>query len=316
MNNFLAVLNFSLSITLPIFLIILLGVVLKAYRVINDNFVDVSSKLVFNVTLPALLFISILKTDLSGSVNFSLALFGIASVTLTYLVFELLARYLVAKKADRGVVIQGAFRSNMGIIGLAYCVNAYGDDVFAIASIYLAGVTTLFNILSVITLNKSLGQGVSLSNTIKGIAKNPLILSILMAVIISSLNIKLPDTLLQTGAYFAQMTLPLALLCAGATLSFRSVKEGMSLSIMATIAKLLITPFTLTLGGYLFGFRGMELGVLFLMSSAPSASVSYIVVRSMGGNAGLAANIIVLTTLMSLLTTSIGITFLRSINLI
>lgn len=315
MNNFLEVLHFSLSITLPIFLIILLGVFLNRYRVINDNFVDVSSKLVFNITLPALLFISIVKTDLSGAINVSLALFGIVAVTLLYLVFELLATYFVRNKVDRGVVIQGAFRSNMGIIGLAYCVNAYGEEVFAIASIYLAGVTTLFNILSVITLNRSLNQGVSLVKTIKSIAKNPLILSIVAAVLISSLQITLPDTLLKTGVYFAQMTLPLALLCAGATLSFRSIKEGIFDSSISTIGKLIITPLILTLGGYLWGFRGMELGLLFLMSSAPSASASYIMVRSMKGNSALAANIVVLTTLLSLFTTSAGITLLRSLQL-
>lgn len=283
---------------------------------INDNFIDVSSKLVFNITLPALLFISILKTDLSGSVNFSLVAFGVIAVFSTYILFEIIARYSIKHKPDRGVVIQGAFRSNMGIIGLAYCVNAYGDDVFAVVSLYLAGVTILFNVLSVITLNRSLNKDVNPINTIKGIAKNPLILSIMVALTVSSLHITLPQTLLQTGAYFAQMTLPLALLCAGATLNFHSMKQGMALSVMASIGKLLVIPAALTFGGFLIGFRGMELGVLFLMSSAPSASVSYIMVRSMGGNSGLAANIIVLTTLMSLLTTSLGVTILRSLELI
>ncbi|TBR41096.1 AEC family transporter [Marinomonas agarivorans] len=316
MTDFISVFNFSLSITLPIFFIIFLGLILNKLRVINDNFIDVSSKLVFNITLPALLFISILKTDLSSSVNFSLVLFGVIAVFVTYLLFEIMARYLVTSKQDRGVVVQGAFRSNMGIIGLAYCVNAYGDAVFAVVSLYLAGVTILFNILSVVTLNHSLNKDVNLLNTIKSIGKNPLILSILAALLVSSAAIKLPETLIKTGTYFAQMTLPLALLCAGATLNFQAIKKGMNLSILASVGKLIIIPFILTFSAFLFGFRGIELGVIFLMSSAPTASVSYIVVRSMGGNSGLAANIIVLTTLMSLFSTSIGVTFLRSFSLI
>lgn len=192
MAEFFEVFNFSLSITLPIFFIILLGLILNKLRLINDNFIDVSSKLVFNITLPALLFISILKTDLSGTVNFSLVLFGIVAVSLTYLLFEILARYLISNKPDRGVVIQGSFRSNMGIIGLAYCVNAYGDAVFAVVSLYLAGVTILFNILSIVTLNRSLNQDISPLKTIKSITKNPLILSILAALLIASTPVKLP----------------------------------------------------------------------------------------------------------------------------
>ena len=316
MDNFLSVLNFSFSITLPIFFILALGAVLNHLRVINDNFIDVASKLVFNITLPALLFISIVKTDLTQSTDFSLPLFAISCVFILFLVFELLSAKLVTNKADRGVIVQGAFRSNMGIIGLAYCLNAYGESVFSMASIYLGCVTVVFNILSVITLNRSFNRQANISNTLKGIIKNPLIISIVSASIISSLGINLPASLLQTGSYFAQMTLPLALICAGATLSFSALKNDLNLSIMAGIGKLVVKPLVMTVAGLMWGFRGMELGVIFLMSSAPSASAGYIMVRAMAGNAKLAANIIVLTTIFSLISTSLGITLLRSYGLI
>jgi len=316
MESFLSVLQFSVSITLPIFFILALGALLNYLRMINDNFIDVASKLVFNITLPALLFISIVKTDLTQSTDFSLPIFAVTCVLLLFLVFEFVTAKLVKNKADRGVIVQGAFRSNMGIIGLAYCVNAYGDSVFSIASIYLGSVTVLFNILSVITLNRSFNKQANIANTLKGIVKNPLIISIVSATIISSLGISLPESILKTGSYFAQMTLPLALLCAGATLSFSALKNDLPLSSMASIGKLLIKPLVITLTGILWGFRGMELGVIFLMSSAPSASAGYIMVRAMAGNAKLAANIIVLTTMLSLISTSIGITLLRSYGLI
>ena len=73
-----------------------------------------------------------------------------------------------------------------------------------------------------------------------------------------------------------------------------------------------VVPLMLTAGGYGLGFRTTELGVLFLMSSAPTAAASYVMVRAMGGNSDLAANIIVLTTLGSLLVTSVGVALLRS----
>ncbi|WP_187424875.1 AEC family transporter [Marinomonas sp. IMCC 4694] len=316
MNNFLEVLIFSFSVTMPIFLILVLGAVLYRIRLINDNFVDVASKLVFNVTLPALLFISISKTSLSTDTDLSLAIYAMIAVTITYFALEVLLSIWVSDKAERAVLVQGAFRSNMGIIGLAYCVNAYGDEVFSVASGYLGGVTVLFNILSVIGLNRALGANVGLVVILKGIAKNPLIIAILAAFMASSTGFTLPSTLHKAGDYFAQMTLPLALLCAGASLSFKSLKTGMIGAIMASVSKLIFIPLTLTLGGYWLGYRGMELGVLFLMSSAPTASASYIMVRAMKGNATLAANIIVITTIASLLTTSIGVTLLRSFKLI
>jgi predicted permease len=60
----------------------------------------------------------------------------------------------------------------------------------------------------------------------------------------------------------------------------------------------------------------MRLGILLLMWSAPTAAASYVMVRAMGGNAALAPNIIALTTLGSLATTSVGIVLLRNLGLI
>lgn len=69
MGNIIEQLLFSASITGPICLMLALGVILKRTQVINENFIDVASKLVFNVTLPALLFLSIISShhDLAAS---------------------------------------------------------------------------------------------------------------------------------------------------------------------------------------------------------------------------------------------------------
>ena len=111
------------------------------------------------------------------------------------------------------------------------------------------------------------------------------------------------------------MTLPLALICAGASLNFGALKKDMSTALLSAIGKLVVVPLLITLGGYFFGYRGMQLGVLFLMSSAPSASAGYIMVRAMGGNSALAANVIVLTTIASVFSTSIGVAILSSQHL-
>ncbi len=84
----------------------------------------------------------------------------------------------------------------------------------------------------------------------------------------------------------------------------------------AAVAKLVAIPLLFVAGGVAIGLHGIELGVLLLMSSAPTAAASYVMVRAMGGNAPLAANIVALTTVGSLLTTSAGITLLRVLGMI
>ncbi|RDL43884.1 AEC family transporter [Marinomonas piezotolerans] len=314
MDSFLSVVEFSISITAPIFLIIVVGAFLQKIGMINDNFVEVASKLVFNVTMPALIFISITEHSRDPSSHISLMLFGMLATFLAYIVLELLALKLIPVKADRGIVVQGAFRSNMAIVGLAYCINAYGDAALAVASIYIGGVMVLYNVLSVITINRSMGANKSISSSLKPILKNPLIIAIVLALLATKINLTLPDMVTQAGNYFARMTLPLALLCAGASLRFKELKKDFSPALLATIGKLIVMPVTLTLSGYWIGFRDIELGILFLLSSSPSASAGYIMARAMNGNAVLAANIIVLTTLLSLITTSLGVTILSALK--
>ena len=314
MSEFLEVLEFSFSVTGPIFIIIALGVWLMRVGLIDSAFVESGSRLVFNVALPALLFISISQTRFERAANVELILFGAVATLLVFLLLEWLAGRWVEPPQDRGVVVQGGFRSNMGIIGLAYCVNAYGAEGLAAASLYLGLITILYNVLAVITLNRSLDANRSVKNVLKGIATNPLIIGIVLALPVSWAAIPMPDLVIKSGQYFADLTLPLALLCTGASLNFKRLREEMRNTVFTAMVKLIAVPVIFVLGGRLLGFRGIEMGVLLLMSSAPTAAASYVMVRAMGGNATLAANIIVLTTLGSIVTASVGITLLRSIG--
>lgn len=311
MSEFLSILSFAFSVTGPIFIILALGIVLARMGLITDAFIDAGSKLVFNVTLPALLFITISKTDIEHIANFSLIGYGLVATLAVYALLEFVAVFFIDPPQDRGVVIQGAFRANMGIIGLAYCTNAYDEIGLAAASIYLGPVTILFNVLAVITLNRSLNKHRSVAGTLLDIVRNPLILGIVLAIPVAWSHLQLPSILLQSGEYFAQMTLPLALLCTGASLSMKALRAESRNAIFASVGKLIMVPFIITLGGYWLGFRDMDLGILFLMTSAPTAASSYIMVRAMSGNAVLAANIIALTTFGSILVASIGVALLR-----
>lgn len=315
MSGFLDVLAFSFSVTGPIFVILALGVWLLRIGMVNDAFIQAGSRVVFTFALPALLFLSISRTRIGESTDFGLIGYGIAATVASYLVLEWLAARWVQPECDRGVVVQGAFRSNMGIVGLAYCVNAYGPAGLATASLYVGLVTIVFNILAVITLSRSLHRHSSPARVLKGIVTNPLIIGIVLALPVSAGGFALPQVVLQSGQYLADLTLPLALLCTGASLDFRSLRESAGNTLLAVGAKLVVLPLLFTLGAIALGFRGTELGVLMLLSSAPTAAASYVMVRAMGGNAPLAANIIALTTLGSLLATSIGITALRSLQL-
>lgn len=315
MSSFLDSLAFSLSVTGPIFVVLVLGIWFRRIELIGEIFIRDGSRLVFNVALPMLLFLSVAKTDIRDAASGSLLVYAIVAVTLVYIALEWAAKRWIRPARDRGVVVQGAFRSNLGIVGLAYCANTYGEAGIVAASIPIAMLTIHFNILGVITLRRSLHGGQGVMPMLRGVATNPLIIGIVLGLPVAPLGIELPQVAAQSAQSFANLTLPLALLCTGASLDFAALKGEWRNTIAASIGRLVVVPFIVTLGAALLGYRGMDLGVLMLLISSPAAAASYIMVRAMGGNAALAANIIAVTTFGSVVATSLAITLMRGLGL-
>ena len=309
---------FAIQTTMPIFCIIALGILFKRIGWVTEEFARIGSDLVFKVTLPCLLFVKIVKTDFHHGLPVQLVGYALMATGVVFLLLDRCLAPRLKDPLDRGVFVQGAFRSNMGIIGLAYCFSAFGESVVATASIYLAIVTIFFNILAVITLTRHQEDAAGQRNfgkLFKGIAKNPLIVSICVAMLVSVSGLYVPEVLLSTGGYFAQMTLPLALLCAGASIRLHEFQSSPPLY-WAVSGKLVFVPFLITLGGIILGLRGESLGVLFLMSASPTAAASYPMEQAMKTNYHLAAAIIAATSLGALVSTTIGLFVLRAFNLI
>ncbi len=318
MDSVLHQLQFSLSITGPICLMLVLGVLFKRIGLIDSNFIDVGSKLVFKVTLPAMLFISIVTSEHDFSAASSFVNYGIIA-NISFFIFTYVSVKLIfPTSADQGVLIQGGFRANTGIIGIAYVASAYGPQGVALAALYVAVTTFIYNIQAVICLSPKGGTSASQAAKlmVSTMTKNPLIISILLGVGFYLLSIPVPQIAIDAGNYLSRMTLPLALLCTGGSLNFSLMKKEKGPSWFASSYKLIVAPIVVTLGAYFVGFRGVELGILFFMNASPVAAASYVMARSMGGNSVLAANIIALTTVLSTLTCTLGIIILNSFELI
>lgn len=306
-SNYLAALEFSLLVTLPIFLIVLLGLLLRRTGQIDDAFVGVASKLVFNICLPVLMFFAIVESDVSLVRHWRLASYAAVAAGLSFLLFWWLSRSLVSAAQDRGVAVQSAFRSNLGIVGIALCANAFGQAGLAVAALILATVTPLYNIFSIYALTRSLDEARSIHwpQILLSIVKNPLILSILLALLCVALGWRLPQVLNESGRYLSRMTLPLALLTIGGSLSMTALKAASRLSAWVVLAKLVLLPVAVTLGAGWLGFRGVELGCLMLMFASPTAAAAFVMARAIGGNYKLASNTIALSTVLSPLTISV-----------
>ena len=316
-SEFFSLLGFAFGVTGPIFLLVFLGIVLKKIRIIDDTFTNNASKLVFMVAMPTMLFMSMINTDIRSLIDPGYLIYALVGTLAVFILISLVTPLIVKERRDQGVFIQGVFRSNLAIVGLAFCFNAYGDIGLAKASVLMSVMTILYNILSVYTLTTCLSDSkVKIAEVLLSIAKNPLILALIAGIIFSLLAIPLPKVLHTSGEYIARMTLPLALICIGGAMSLGELKNSSSVSTTAVFAKLIVTPILIMYPAYLLGFEPIDLGVLFLMVSAPTAAASYIMVQAMGGNGRLAANIVVISTLASLITVSFGLAFLEQFGVV
>ncbi|WP_413794040.1 MULTISPECIES: AEC family transporter [unclassified Pseudomonas] len=301
----------TLNVTAPVFAMLFLGALLKRVGWINDNFIHIASSLVFNVTMPALLFLGILHADLHAALQPDL---------LIYFSVATLASFAMAwgwaiwrcPREDRGIYTQGAFRGNNGVIGLALAASMYGDYGISLGAILAALVILFYNTLSTIVL--AVYSPVIKSDPwsiCKSVISNPLIISVIVAAPFAYWQIGLPNWFETSAKYLSQMTLPLALICIGGTLSLAALRKSGKMALSSSLAKMVGLPLVATLGAWLWGFRGAELGILFLYFGSPTAAASYVMARAADGNHELAAAIIVITTLMAAITTNLGIFVLQ-----
>ncbi|NOR81397.1 MAG: AEC family transporter, partial [Methyloprofundus sp.] len=272
--NMLDQFTFALNVTAPILILLILGITFRRTGFIDQHFINIANSFVFNVTLPCLLFFSIANTPLTQSTNISLFLFGVLFTLASALLFWLLS-LIVIEHDKRGVFIQGAFRGNLGIIGIALTLNAYGTEILATASLYMALIAILDNPLSIIIL-KPKGH-----RAYKSILTNPIIIAVVLGLIFSALHISLPTFISQSGQYLAQMTLPLALICIGGSLYWHNFQNHHKEVLWATLSKLLLMPLLGTLLAIQLGFRDQDLGLIYLMLSSPTAVSSYIMAKKM-----------------------------------
>lgn len=315
---FWSTLTFTAGITLPVCVMMLAGVGFKRWNVIDDHFISTSSRFVFNFCMPALLFTSMSELDPEMLLDTRLAFFTVAASVLGFVIAWLISFRVVEHKEDRGVFVQGASRGNLAIVGLALVGNMYGDVGIGPMSLVMALLIPVYNIISVFFLSYYAQGDVHFSwgKVARDIVKNPLIIAVFSGLAFALSGLELPETIESVIRYFSSITMPLALINIGGALSLKALFETSSASVWGTVYKLCLLPLIFLPVAWAMGFSQMELGILYLALSCPTAAASFVMAKAVGGNAALAANIMVLTTLASLPVTSFGIFILKYHGLI
>ena len=309
---------FSLSATVPVFAVMVLGHLLRRAGLLTHEFCRVSNRLVFTAALPAMLFrqIAVLRPDQIADGRF--LLFTAAASVLYPLLVWLPARRLLPDKGEVGAFTQGAFRGNTALLGAVLMESICGSLTYA-PLIVLAGVP-VSNAFSVIILSLEADgdrpDRAALQRALAGVIKNPLIIGILLGLPFAFFRIPIPAAADKGLALLANMASPLALLVIGAEFRADAAVKKLRSTVCAGLIKLLLLPALTIFAAAALGFRGEAMVAVLVFSGTPTAVASYIMAENMHNDGVLANGIVAFTTLLSAVTVTGWIFLLRVTGLI
>lgn len=293
------------STIIPIFAIIILGWFARKKGFMPLEFLGPANHLVYYIAIPALIFGSVQKASLSVESMGGVLFITLGSVSFAYCSAWGISRLTRWPNERCGAFIQSASHGNLGYIGLPIAFYFLGEAGVMKTSLLTGFVMILQNILSVLFLQAHAPahyRGDRIKTLIRKLITNPVIGSALAGILVSVCRIPIPKVLKGIIDILSGMAPPMALLLIGGSLSFEILRKNFRPVMGAVAIKLLFLP---AVGLFLYhwfriGIDDFLPGLILLCT--PTATVTYVMVREMKGDAEFAVAAISASTMFSFFT--------------
>lgn len=310
---------YSLNATLPIFLVMILGYILKHIGILNENFVKVSNELNFKVTLPIMLFLDLYAIDLEEAFDWRFVTYVAIITFVMILSIWVLAKLFLREKSILGEFVQASYRSSVAVFGVAFMTNIYGNS--GEIPMIIIGSVPIFNIFAVLiltleTANRDKNATKQLKIAMMDIFKNPIIIGIAMGILAAFINIDLPKIASKALTSVASLTTPMALLAIGASFEGKKALAKIKPTVVASVLKLVVIPAIFICISVKLGFKGATLAGLIIFFGSTTTPSAYIMSKNMGHEGVLTSSTVMMTTLLSPFTLTFWIFLARYFSLI
>ncbi|MCQ2508513.1 MAG: AEC family transporter [Dorea sp.] len=309
---------FSLNATVPVFLLMIVGLVLNKIGWMDDTFASKLNTFVFKVPLPLLVFEDLAVVDFKEAWNFRFVAFCFV-ITLLSISLSAAVSCLWKDKSIQGEFIQAAYRSSAAILGIAFIQNIYGSA--GMGPMMIIGSVPLYNIMAVTVLSFfKPGQGgidkKVLKRTLIGIAKNPIIIGIVFGLIWSYFRLPFGGIFEKTVGNIAKTATPLGLMAMGASFDISKAFGKLKPAVTAAFMKLCLFVMLFLPLAVRMGFRNQELVAIMIMLGSATTVSCYVMARNMDHEGVLTSSVVMLTTMFSAFTITLWLYILRSLGLI
>ena len=310
---------FAFNSIAPLFITVFLGYFLRRRKAITDDFIDMASDFAFQYLFPLVMFVQIYDIDIWSNLNLSFILYGVLSYVVLGVAIWLIVPRFLKNKAVCGAFMQGIYRSNCVLMGVALARNVFGDEGSLATVLLLPFVSVVQNMGAVtfLTVFSPEAKKLSLREILLNIVRNPIILGALAGMAVSLFRIPVPLFLEKPISDLSGMASTLALIALGGKIRLENLISNTRLILTGCLIKLVVSPLLVVLPAALFfSFSRYEMGALYFIFGSCTAVSSFIMAKSMKADEVVAAQMVIYTTVLSSVTMFAWVFVLRQFGVI
>lgn len=300
-----------LSITGPIYLSILLGFLATRQGIFSKSELQIFGKFVLKFALPALVFSSLAQRPFAEIFNVTYLMTYLLASLFTLVVGYFVSIYMLKETRQASTFnAMGVSCANSGFIGfpiLLLIAPEFAGVAFAL-HVIVENLVMIPLILIMAERNNST-EKVTLGKTLRGLAKNPLMIALVAGTCVSMLEIPMPQAITRTVDLFSKTSGALSLFIIGGTLTGLSI-SGMKHKIFPVVlGKLVLHPVAVIVVMWILmsvGFPALEpdLHRAIVISAAIPMMGTYTILAQAYGQDKTASAIMLAATMLSFFTLS------------
>ena len=274
-----------LQIVAPVFLLAAIGF---AWVKVGWQYeIEFVTRLAMTISVPALIFVALMKADISADTLSSLFLSSIIAYIALTIIFWIIAKLA---KLDMATFWAPLIFGNTGNLGLPLAMFAFGE-------VGLGYAVVVFAVMAVGSFSIGVWM-VSGGGSITKIFKEPMVWATLAGALFLIQGWETPQWVTNTLELMGQMAIPLMLITLGVALARLKVKT-ISRAVILSIIKLIVCVCTAWIIGSYFGLNDTAFAVLVVQIATPVAVTSYLLAQKYGADANEVAGLVIASTVLS-----------------
>ncbi|MDD6015773.1 MAG: AEC family transporter [Prevotellaceae bacterium] len=307
------------QVMLTLFAIVVVGYIAGKLGYMGGTFDKKLSKVVIDITCPALILSSAMTGELPDR-RYILPLLGISVLTYVLLtgVALLLPRFLTKKKDDEGVIGFAMMFGNVGFMGYPIVASIFGHEaVFYAAVLNVVNTFTVFTVGTMLVVGKNQStveeKEMSQKKMLRKVLYSTPMLSAYLTMLIVALEIKdIPEFISQPLTMIGNITVPAALLIIGSSMSQLPLRAllGNGTIYTTTLMRLAVLPVGIHYLMTLLGFSSFVVGINTVVIAMPVATYGTILCLRHGKDTTLITEVTFITTLLAMISIPLLVTWL------